>query len=170
MQPKLLLLAFLLMDSLCSFSQQDTIKPPSLSAPNIFLELGGNGIFLSINYDRRFSKKQNGLGYRLGVGLIPSLDFGIAGTSTILVIPFGLNYLAGKGSHYFEAGAGGTFVSGNAEILGDDSKGSGIAFVPSLGYRYQPQIRGFTGRAAITPFITGEGTVILVGISGGIRF
>jgi hypothetical protein len=155
--------------SFVAFSQ-DEKAAGSATAANMFLELGGNGIFLSLNYDQRFSKKQNGLGGRLGIGFVPSIDVIIAETSSILVIPFGLNYLMGKGPNYFEAGAGGTFVSGSAKVLDEESKGSGFAFVPSIGYRYQPLRKGFTGRVILSPFISGGGMTFFAGVSGGVRF
>jgi hypothetical protein len=45
-----------------------------------------------------------------------------------------------------------------------------VAFVPSIGYRYQPLRKGFTGRVILSPFISGGGMTFFAGVSGGVRF
>ena len=62
----------------CYSQQQDTIhlRKQSLSdhlvtdrPPHaLFMELGGTGLALSMNYDTRFSKRVDGLGIRMGLG------------------------------------------------------------------------------------------------------
>ncbi len=147
------------------FSQEEVPKSSSANASNIFIELGGNGAGFSINYDSRFSRSQKGIGGRIGVGFIPSLDFGFLGsTPSILTIPIALNYLAGKAPHYLEAGAGATIGS-----IGRNTKGTGVVFIPSIGYRYQPSYKGFTGRVVLSPLIN-NGVQLSWGISGGVKF
>ena len=153
-----------------SIAQSEQGKLPTPNASNVFVELGGNGGFLSINYDTRFSKTGRGLGARIGIGFIPAIDFFIGETSTILTIPLALNYLAGKGPHYFEAGAGVTYATGRTELFGEESTSSGFAFIPSAGYRFQPLSKGITGRAFISPFISEGGSSFFGGISAGYRF
>ncbi len=75
-----------------------TDRPPQA----VFAELGGNAIVLSANYDRRFGKKTDGLGFRVGIGYSFSNDPGF------FSIPVGLNYLLGKKSNFFEIGVGET--------------------------------------------------------------
>ncbi len=144
------------------FAQDKVRKPVSAKASNLFLELGANGGIFSINYDTRFAKSEKGIGGRIGIGIIPSVDIVIAKTSSILTIPIALNYLAGKAPNYWEFGAGSTIVSGN-------TKASGVAFVPSIGYRYQPAHKGFTGRVVFSPFIGQGGILLRGGFSLGIR-
>lgn len=153
------------------FSQDKVTKPQSSNASNIFFELGGNG-FLSLNYDGRFSKKDKGLGGRIGLGIIPGVNTGLYETSTFVTIPIGLNYLAGKGPHYFEAGAGGTIGTGKFKnFFGAEAgeKETGVVFVPSIGYRYQPIKKGLTGRIVLSPLI-GNGFMWFGGVSIGMRF
>ena len=159
--------------SLClcfqSFSQEKEFEIPASSAPNIFIELGGNGLFLSANYDQRFNKTGKGLGFRAGLGFVPGFGFGFGEISTLFTIPVGLNYLVGNGPHHFEVGAGATYVSGNINVFGEDEDASGVAFVPNVAYRYQKLGKGFTGRISISPLVGGGGMSFYFGISGGIR-
>lgn len=156
--------------------QSDTIAAAK-SARSLFFELGGNGIFFSANYDARFSKSEKGLGYRAGIGIVPGVDFIFFKTSTFLTIPLGLNYLAGKGPGYFEAGLGGTFISGSAGLgslfEGLDNNGtihaSGFGFIPSAGYRYAAIGKRFQGRIFISPIIGSGGSVFWMGLSAGMK-
>ena len=151
MQPKIyLLLLAILLATVNIFAQ--TAPPGADEKPNtyphgaqaIYVELGGNGLFLSANYDFRFTKSQKGFGMRLGVGF-----FG--GT---IIVPVGINHLAGKAPNYFESGIGITYLkyTGNDNLF-FKSGSSGVALLPSIGYRYQPEHKGFFGRIAISPLI-----------------
>lgn len=162
-------IAFCFAFVLPSFSQETKEDLPITQAKNIFLELGGNGGLLSLNYDMRFSKTGKGLGFRAGVGFIPSMDFLFVETPSIVTFPIGLNYLAGKGPHYFEGGLGFTFATAETDYFGDDENLTGYAFVPNIAYRYQPLSRRFTGRISASPFFSGGGSQFWAGISAGIR-
>jgi hypothetical protein len=119
----------------------------------VFLELLGNGIFYSVNYDTRFSKKVDGLGGKVGFGYI-SID-----GDHYSSFPFLVNYLIGKNGHYFEMGAGANF------LVADFDNGVGVFDKPeiakwegwsgtiSLGYRYHPVDGGFLFRAGFTPIV-----------------
>jgi len=77
-------------------------KPRTQAA---FLSLGGNvkginRIITSLNYDRRFGDKENGLGFRIGLGILPVFD------TYVFVLPAMVNYLIGKNGVYLELGAG----------------------------------------------------------------
>lgn len=136
-------------------------------AHTAFIEVGGNGVLISLNYDFRFAKKQSGLGARVGGGYtwIFSRDR--------FAIPLGLNYLAGNGPHYLEGGLGLTIARfddyGDPFYLDKLRKSKGAVLVPSIGYRHQPLHSGLTGRVFISPFIGGGAIVFWAGISGGIR-
>lgn len=134
-------------------------------ATNIHFELGGPGL-ASFNVDSRFSKKDDGIGGRIGVG-----GFAIDGAS-IVFVPIQVNYLLGKDNrNYFEVGGGVTpvFVSGDFTDDGQTFR-STFGHV-TFGYRMQPQGGGFTFRAFISP-IFGDGFFIPYygGLSFGYRF
>ena len=135
---------------------------------SVFLEFFGNGCGLSANFDSRFSKKENGFGYRVGIGF--SSGFGEVDADVIsfpveFAIPIGINHLAGKGPHYFESGLGLTFISGR-----QTGSGSQLFFIPSIGYRYAKIGKGFQGRFVTTPLIGSGGVTFYLGASIGFKF
>ncbi|MFN3999951.1 hypothetical protein [Algoriphagus sp.] len=115
----------------------------------VYLEVLGNGLIYSLNYDTRFSNSVKGLGGRAGIG-----HMAING-DRLTTFPFLVNYLFGRDKHYFEVGAGATLLTASAfSNFGPvDSRESGSAFIGtmSLGYRLEPLNGGFSFRAGITP-------------------
>jgi hypothetical protein len=131
------------------------------AAKSVFVEIGGPGL-TSLNFDSRFSKKEDGVGGRIGVGY-----FNIFG-ERLLLLPLGVNYLLGKDQrNYFEVGGGVTVVSYKSEFIDDDSRFTGTFGHLNFGYRYQPKGGGFTFRAAINPVFTKDG---FVPYYGGVSF
>jgi len=117
----------------------------------VFVEVLGNGLIYSVNYDTRFSQRFDGFGGRAGIGYIA-----IEGTR-LTTMPFLVNYLFGKEKHFFEIGVGTTFLaaSDNSATIGpvgDRERDSAFIGTMSLGYRLEPTDGGFTFRAGITPF------------------
>jgi hypothetical protein len=146
-----------------------------------FVELGGAGL-ASANFDMRLMKKNDGLGFRVGVGgfsVKNSYSNGFDKT-TALFIPLDLNYLLGKdGKHYFELGAGATIVSVKETNSYNDpyySDYNNDKFNSTFGhlyfgYRIQPKDGGFLFRAGLTP-VFGKGFFIpyLPAVSFGYKF
>jgi hypothetical protein len=119
-------------------------------AKSFYVELGGPGL-ASINYDMRFAPKEDGLGFRVGLGGFSFWD------ESFLTVPLGLNYLLSKDKkNYFEIGAGATIVSSSSD--GDETLRSTFGHL-SFGYRLQPENGGFLFRAAIVPVFNSEGFV-----------
>lgn len=139
------------------------ITAKAQSAQSIYFELGGPGI-AALNYDTRFTGREDGIGGRIGIGGI-SID-----GEGLFYIPVGLNYLLGKegSKHYFELGAGATPAFGSDGDGGNLTETFGHLL---FGYRLQPPAGGFTFRAFISP-IFGNGYFIpyWVGISLGYKF
>ena len=156
------------------------VTVPSLFAQKAtkaaYVELGGAGI-ASINYDMRIMKKNDGLGFRVGIGGF-SINDGSYKT-TALFVPVGLNYLLGKDNkHFFELGAGATFVSLKEKNTFNDPyyQNTNDKFNSTfghlyLGYRVQPEDGGFLFRAGLTP-IFGKGYFVpyWAGVSFGYAF
>ena len=114
----------------------------SQAAKAVFVEAGGPGL-ASFNFDTRFSKKEDGIGGRIGLG-----GFKIEGEGAVL-IPVTINYIIGKNrKDYFEVGAGATFVPSTSAVDGPLSQTSGHL---NFGYRYQPEKGGVFFRATINP-------------------
>lgn len=166
---KLLMLGVCAFMSFAAFSQVEDedgpAKPPTANGQTVYGELLGNAGLFSVNYDFRFTKKNKGIGMRVGGGFIGGSGGGI------LLLPVGINYLSGRASNYFEAGLGYTFVT-STEFDLFDSEGSGGLLVPNIGYRYQPRKKGFMGRIGLSPLIyPAGGEWIMWGyLAAGYRF
>jgi hypothetical protein len=115
---------------------------------SVFAEIGGPG-FLSANYDMRLSKSNKGAGFRVGLGTV------FDGYASGITLPVGINYLAGNNKNFLELGFGVSYVnlpSVNQDQPFNFPKESFLAPYGWLGYRLQPQHKGFTFRAGICPF------------------
>jgi len=144
------------------------------SAKQIFVELGGPGI-ASVNYDMRLQKKEDGIGFRIGVGGYSYKDvFGFDSYRTSLfTLPVAVNYLLGKDKrNYFEIGVGATYVSTkNSDSFYEDSQFSSSFGHLHFGYRLQPLNGGFTFRAGITPVFSSYGFIpYYASVSFGYKF
>jgi hypothetical protein len=139
------------------FGQDDTVRlkrqynPITVTdrAPQaVYAELFGKGLFFTVNYDRRFSKRVDGLGFSVGMGYLKVDDIGI------FSLPVGLNYLLGKNGKYFEFGAGASYLSAKiSDINNATEHGSTVIGTMTLGYRSQPIKGGFMFRAGFNPLI-----------------
>jgi hypothetical protein len=156
--------------------------PPAEEAPGpsrnlIFVELGGNGLLYTINYDRGLTDNFSvrvGLGHLAeGANPIGSGPSEIAAQAATTV-PVLFSYVHGKQSHRLEVGAGvtvlrsaGTPAMGNYAALPSD-----LSFMATgvIGYRYVPREGGFTYRAGFTPLISGGGFLPWAGLSFGYLF
>ncbi len=160
MRKTLFVITALFFISLHSIAQSS--KGPQ-AAKAVYLEGGFPGM-LSVNYDMRFEKKQDGLGFRVGVGGW-SLN-----KSTLLFVPVGINYITSKNSlDYFEAGAGVTFVSNSNYKDGETGPFKQTFGFLSLGYRKQPADGGFFWKAALVP-IFGKGFFIPYAAGAGLGY
>ena len=161
-----LLFTFVLLLFCCytTFAQETTGASNRNQA--VYLELAGNGLVFSLNYDMRLAKnRQDGHGVRIGVGGFPVYSRDNAGNRVkgiAVTIPLAYNYLIGKRRSAFELGAGITpaigYVEG-VEISGEEIKETDFALLgfANVGYRYQPLNSGFVFRFTWTPAVTNEG-------------
>lgn len=138
------------------------------AAKSIYFELGGPGV-ASFNYDMRLQKKEDGLGFRVGLG-----GFTVDGTGALFV-PLGFTYLLGKDQrNYFELGAGVTIVSIKDPIKDENGNNGNFSTTfghTYFGYRLQPKSGGFLFRAGITPIFNKSGFIpYYAGISFGYKF
>ncbi|MEO7959935.1 MAG: hypothetical protein ABIR19_00215 [Ginsengibacter sp.] len=144
------------------YSQDAVKQKTSKVAYGEVLSVSGPTVFTG-NFDMRF-KGQKGFGAHAGFGVL-----GSGGGGSILIIPFGINYLFGKSTHFVEGGLGSTIltIAGSPYITGE----SVILIVPSAGYRYQPTTNGISVRVFISPWVIPSGGAILAGgLSLGYKF
>lgn len=157
--------------SLCA---QPFEKPSTHEIPrqSIYMELGGNGLIYSLNYDVLF---ENGYGIRLGGTYLFKADRsgGIAGPYTriydskaLLGLVMG-HKMIGNGSSKAELGAG--FLFGTIYDIENWDFIEPPGLTLTAGYRLYPSDSGkFTFKAAFTPVITAKGFHPWFGISFGI--
>lgn len=157
MRNTMLLILVLLTAVQVSFCQSDK---------SVFVEVLGNGVGASVNFDTRLSQSDKGFGVRVGLGVFP----GTIVNAPFLTIPIGVNHLAGKAPHYFESGLGVTFMPGIKAFWDDELRASGLLFIPSVGYRYARKSKGFQGRIFISPWIGNGGAFFMAGLSAGYHF
>lgn len=120
-----------------------TDRPPQA----VYGELFGRGLLFSANYDRRFNKRTDGLGFSGGMGYL-SID----GVS-IFTIPVSINYLLGKKGKFFELGAGASYFTVDvSDVNKASSSGSTVIGTTTIGYRSQPENGGFMFRAGFNQF------------------
>jgi len=133
---------------------------------DIYLEVGGNGLFGSINYERQLTKAP-GIGARIGVGFYTENAF-------YLTIPVGINYLFELKSEksFIDAGLGATFTRIDGKLF-EDSEGSNgyhfVNFIPNLGYR-RHTTKNVMWRVNFTPITNKYAFTPWLGISLGKRF
>lgn len=135
------------------FGSSNTATAQAGSA--FYVELLGNGLIFSANYDMRFNKSVDGsgLGGRLGIGYVGGGDAG----GSVVTVPVMVNYLLGKDGKYFEIGGGVTYVAGSADF-GDGFEDTVIGTL-SFQYRRQPVDGGFMWKIGFTPILA-SGTFI----------
>ena len=123
---------------------------------SIFIDLGGNGMFISANYSRVFiHRPRYFISTQIGVGK-GILFWG-------MTIPHQITIDFGKNKSFLEAGVGGTFWFGNFDLFGTAGKYAIYLVSPILGYRHQFN-KGFIFRIYFNPLIP------LFGVDEEIRY
>lgn len=155
-------------------------KKPAENA--LYAELGGNGAWYSINYERFIRPDaaiRAGLMYMSISVTAGSGTNSASANGTWMTIPLMFEYLGvHSGSHALELGAGVSmmYFSGNASTFDATAMSSGVVPVgtATIGYRYSNPDGGFIFKAGYTPllFVTTETKDILHwgGMSFGYRF
>ena len=108
-----------------------------------YAELFGSGLVISFNIDHRFQGKEDGLGFRAGIGGMAMGEF------ANITVPLQINYLAGRDGRYFEVGIGGTYS--NEGFLDIEGKEFPVIGTMTFGYRKQPVDGGFMWRIGLSP-------------------
>lgn len=138
----ILILIFSLITLTTSFSQER-------NSSSLYLELGGNALLYSINYDKLIS---DDFGLRAGF-----MAFAAVGSSSAVVavgVPVLANYFVGEGNHRLELGLGFTYMAGSVGVADVAAEGSGIMPTGSIAYRYQPVDGGFFFKVGFSPIKT----------------
>ena len=166
---KRLLLYLIFISFHSSAFSQEVNRDEEFKKNEIFLELGGNGLLGSINYERQLTNRP-GFGFRVGAG--------VYGTDTRLTVPVGVNYLIRffKSRSFVDLGLGVTYTNTDVQLLrraerleGYVEKNREFYFVPSLGLKVCTN-RNFIWRLYATPVLTTFGLQPHMGLGFGKRF
>jgi hypothetical protein len=150
-------------------TKTDTVlvaTPRHTSNRILFLELGGPGLAISLNYDQRFSGGKEGWGYRVGMGY-----FGDGG-NTVFTIPLQINYLIGSNGKYFEFGGGTTFLNTTGDNTGKTfifDRITGFIGTATIGVRYEPE-KSLNFRLGFVPIFSNDEIIYAGGFSVGYTF
>jgi hypothetical protein len=144
---------------------QEPIEAPAAA----YVEVGGAGLFYSLNYEGRLS---NHLTARFGFTFLNMTVFneesGEDSEIAVTLLPMMMNVLVGRGNSRLELGAGpliavtGSGLSrverGPASVeFSDDLSVAGVT--SAVGYRYHRPEGGVLFRATLTPFYSGRAQV-----------
>jgi hypothetical protein len=156
--------------------EEDTVKRDSTITQakrprTAFLELGGPGLAITVNYDTRFGQTRDKWGYRVGAGYYNT------GANWIASIPLQINYLYGfnksGGSSFLELGAGTTFMKSHGSTNGttfEFDNDVGFFATGTIGYRYQQDNGGINFRVEFVPTVSVYGFIPIGGLSVGYTF
>ena len=158
---------------------QEVTAEKSASASNaLYVELGGNGAWYSVNYERYL---RDDASVRVGAMYmsVEATAGESSGSASWLAIPVMFNYLGLRaGNHALELGAGVDVMHFSAGASTFDATASASGVVPvgtaTIGYRYAAPDGGFLFKAGYTPlfFVTTEEKQVFHwgGMSFGYRF
>ncbi len=146
------------------YAQTDDAMTDKLQTKNsLYLELGGNALVYSINYDRVLT---DAFSARIGIGFY-SLDDDFGDTASLTGIPITAHYLLGKGNSRLELGAGLVVLTGKADLGGVSTSDATVLGTGVFAYRFQKPDGGVFFKAGFTPLFQGGTFIPWFGISIG---
>ncbi len=168
-------LALCLMANAVISQDAKTPEKPIAGRNSFYAEIGGPGILFSANFDRRFSNSNIGWGGRIGLGFVSGyLEESSSGwdPSSVLTVPFQINYIFGKkgNPHTFEVGGGVTYVGKKIDVLDFYDNPTQLFGSASFMYRRQPVNGGFMWRIGFTPLVANGYIQAFGGASVGYNF
>lgn len=155
--------------------EEDTVKRDSTIIQakrprTAFIEVGGAGLALTLNYDTRFGQTRDKWGYRVGAGYYNT------GANSVFSVPLQVNYLypiKQSTSSFLEGAAGTTFLISRGSTRGtflQFDNITGFCGTASVGYRYQQENGGINFRIVFDPIVYDEGILFEGGFSIGYTF
>lgn len=122
-----------------------------------FVELLGNGLLYSVNYERVYRDHLSvRAGVMVGGASVTVNETGNSASVGMILAPIMASTLVGSGKHRLEFGAGllGIAFFGSVEPVGNIST-LALGATARIGYLYLPDSPGTTFRFAYTPLLTG---------------
>lgn len=144
---------------------------PALARNAVYVELLGNGLLYSINYDRLLTPNAAG---RVGLMFVTAED-DQGDSGTVAIVPVMGSWLWGDGNSHFETGIGLALATASFDFADefdvDESGGATTVYGTGvLGYRYQRPGGGFVFRVGLTPVFTTNDFAPWFGLSFGYAF
>jgi hypothetical protein len=149
---KLILCIIPLVLSYPAISQESfkNINNETIAVNSIYLELFGNGLLYSVNYDRIIpTSNRRMMALRLGFAYFPKSE-SMNNSNNAISIPFEVIFLKELKKHYLEFGMGITLALQNNDYQGYYKL---VFLVPRFGYRYQHPDGEILLRFGFTPII-----------------
>jgi hypothetical protein len=118
----------------------------------LYGEIGGNGLFYSINYERVLSKNFRA---KVGLSYLHIIEKGTNYNHDIITFPITASYLypIGKKGHIIEAGLGVMFLISRGNIVEYRATTDLFPNITSiLAYRYEKPTSRFSFKVGLTPF------------------
>ena len=141
------------------YGQDGQIQPKN----SLYLELGGNALVYSINYDRVLT---DDFSARIGIGFY-SFEDDFGDSASLAGIPITAHYLLGNGNSRLELGGGILVVTGKADVGSVETKDGAVLGTGVFAYRFQKQEGGLFFKAGFTPVIHSGSFLPWFGISIG---
>ncbi len=117
---------------------------------SFYVELGGNAVLYSINFDRVVSDP---FSLRAGIGFYRLNSSDSDGDITASAIPLTANYLLGRGTSRLELGIGVLLLAGGIDVGDLDESNSTAGPTATFAYRYQKPDGGVFFKGGFTPFL-----------------
>jgi hypothetical protein len=137
------------------FARQAVAQQPadSLAKNSVFVEVGGNGGLISLNYERAVA----GLQLRVGSGMWSDLNLDLFASSgkSYITFPIMLSRMLNSGTQHLELGGGMLFGRESVDSVVFSTQQTYSRSITSvqgfIGYRRQPLGGGFLLRLGMTP-------------------
>lgn len=144
---KQIITSFLLLWSAFSVNAQG--NEVAIQRNTFFLELAGNGVFYSLNYDQIFLNQGKWkMSSRMGVMYLPYFS---SNKRQMVGTPLEVSYLRGKNSHHWEVGVGFTPFYDTYLLSDSHIKNLVLMGVARVGYRHQKREGGLFYKVGLTP-------------------
>ncbi len=141
-----LVAAFLWLSVTASFAQSP-VQP--IRRNTFFVELGGNAVSYSVNYDRiLLARDKWKLSGRVGALYLPLFQ---VSNRLMVGAPLEVSYLRGRGKHFLEIGLGGTVTYDTYPLSDTRVRDLAVMGVFRVGYRHQKPEGGLFYKVGFTP-------------------
>jgi hypothetical protein len=147
------------------------LVPARTAINSFFLQVGGAGLFWSVNYERIFGDSDVSLRFGFGYIHLDGVIFDHGFNEEDITLPAIINYYVGpSGPHKLQLGLGLTLLFQQFDGNGPLASQTTLNFSTVLGYRYLPPDGGVNFGVSFTPCFRPGTTLPLGAIDFGVGF